>query len=267
MTEKKDIFKIESNDIVSTVPSNLIKIESSDVVPMVQSAAVKIESSGNVTAETYVDNKTALKGSNEVRDGNTGDSDFSKEFSGLPIENLICDPILGVAHGQEKLCNAYLDTLFKLAYEGKEEAGQWVPDPTKPIRQISFLLNRPFINESGTYETSTVQVNAPLLSLVPIPAFTMDEITVEFRMEIKDHKLDTNEKDATGKIDLKGSRYGIGATISGSVTAKASQTRGTDRTATYDITARAIQHPPAEGMAKLTSLFASVIEPLPPTGN
>jgi len=135
----------------------------------------------------------------------------------------------------------------------------------KAYQKISFLLERPFINETGQYDTDTVQVNAPLLSLVPVPAFTMDEITVEFTMEIKDHKTDNNSVDTTSKIDLKGSRFGIGATISGSVATHSDHTRGTDRSAKYDIKARAIQQPPAEGMAKLTSLFASVIQPLPPT--
>lgn len=262
MTENKDTSKVQSSEIVSTVPNDAIKVQSSDNFQTVPSATIKIESNITDMTKAQAVDKTVSKESGKLSE--TGNSDFSKEFSGLPIEHLICDPIIAVAHGQEKLCDVYLNTLFKLAYEGKEEDdGAWTPDQTKPVRQISFLLNRPFVDEQGTYNTATVQVNAPLLSLVPIPAFTMDEITVDFTMEIKDHKIDTSHKDVSSNISLKGSRFGIGATISGQVTTGSNSTRGTDRSAKYDIKARAIQQPPAEGMAKLTSLFASVIEPLP----
>ena len=44
-------------------------------------------------------------------------------------------------------------------------------------------------------------------------------------------------------------------------------TRTTDQSAKYDIFARASQQPPAEGMAKLTSLFASVVEPIEAEGS
>ena len=39
-------------------------------------------------------------------------------------------------------------------------------------------------------------------------------------------------------------------------------TRSTDKSAKYDIYARAVQQQPVEGMAKLSSIFASVIEPV-----
>ena len=34
-----------------------------------------------------------------------------KAFVGLPIEHLICDPILAVARGQKQLVSEYLDQL------------------------------------------------------------------------------------------------------------------------------------------------------------
>lgn len=43
--------------------------------------------------------------------------------------------------------------------------------------------------------------------------------------------------------------------------------RQTDSSATYKIHARAIQQPPSEGMAKLTSLFAQAMEPIAVDGS
>lgn len=58
------------------------------------------------------------------------------------------------------------------------------------------------------------------------------------------------------------SSWGFSASVSGNVTTSRENTRNTDKSAKYDIYARAAQQPPAEGMAKLSSIFASVIEPI-----
>jgi hypothetical protein len=129
---------------------------------------------------------------------------------------------------------------------------------------IRFTLERP-VTTSGTGQITTqkIGVNAPLMSLVPIPAFMMQEATVSFTMEVKDQSIDSAATTASVGASLGGSFWGFSASISGSVTTSSSNTRTTDTTAKYDIMARAVQQPPAEGMARLNQVFASVIEPIP----
>lgn len=184
------------------------------------------------------------------------ETDIKNEFTGLPLGLLICQPILEVAKGQAALCDVYLDTLFELAFERDKDTGDL------KTRTIKFKLSRPIINNDGTSGTMDVDIDAPILSLVPVPAFTMDEATVNFSMEVKTQDVDkdstTDEvKTATG---YKG--WGFTANISGSVTTTREHTRTTDKSAKYDIFARASQQPPAEGMAKLTTILAAAIEPI-----
>ena len=56
--------------------------------------------------------------------------------------------------------------------------------------------------------------------------------------------------------------WGCSASITGNVAASQSRTRSTDSSAKYQIHARAVQQAPSEGMAKLTALFASAMEPI-----
>ena len=58
------------------------------------------------------------------------------------------------------------------------------------------------------------------------------------------------------------SLWGFKANVSGKVTTSSENTRSSDHSAKYEIYARAVQQQPTEGMAKLTQLFASVIEPI-----
>ncbi len=181
-------------------------------------------------------------------------ADLGKSFASLPIGQLICSPILAVAQGQAELCRVYLDYLFKLAFiEG---------DPDKGVNVVKFTLNRQIVDENGDSKIQPIQVEAPILSLVPVPAFTMDEATVRFTMEVKEV---TSQKDINKSESSYGtgfSYWGYSANISGKVTASSENTRTSDQSAKYEIYARAAQQPAAEGMAKLTNVFASVIEPI-----
>lgn len=179
--------------------------------------------------------------------------EITKSFECLPIDQLICAPIVAVAEGQAELCRVYLDNLFRLAFKDKNHS---------EINSIDFNLQRMIVGESGEAKTQNITVSAPLLSLVPVPAFTMDEATVRFTMEIKEVNTQKNDSSAEANMEAGFSKWGFHANISGKVTASSSNTRTSDHSAKYDIFARAVQQPPAEGMAKLTSIFASVIEPI-----
>lgn len=113
---------------------------------------------------------------------------ISDDFTGLPMGLLICQPLIEVAKGQAELCNVYLDQLFRLAFKT-------MPDLSKneavEARTVKFKLNRTVVDTaSGETKPVTVEVEAPLLALVPIPAFTMEEATVNFTMEVKDSTAD-----------------------------------------------------------------------------
>lgn len=179
--------------------------------------------------------------------------EITKSFECLPIDQLICAPIVAVAEGQAELCRVYLENLFRLAFKDKEH---------KEINSINFNLQRMIVSETGEAKTQDITVSAPLLSLVHVPAFTMDEATVRFTMEIKEVNTQKNDSSAEINANAGFSKWGFHANISGKVTTSSSNTRSSDHSAKYDIFTRAVQQPPAEGMAKLTSIFASVIEPI-----
>lgn len=256
MTEEKDTIKIGSSDIVTTVPNAAIKIGPNNTV----TAAIKIEPKDTITAETGIAAKMMPNAPNKV------DAIDVKAFAGIPIEHLICDPIIAVAKGQAALCEVYLDNVYKLAYKNYKDAKPGELPDDKTTNTVDFILERPVTcspNDPSAPKTESVKVTAPLISLVPVPAFTMDEVTVQFTMEVKEQITDTTSAEATASLEVGGSYWGFTAKITGSVTAKSSHTRTSDQSAKYDIFARAVQQPPAEGMAKLTSLFASIIEPIP----
>lgn len=186
-------------------------------------------------------------------------NDITEQFAGIPMGLLICQPILEAAKGQAALCQVYIQTLMELAYIDPA-------DPSKGCKTLPFTFDRLIIDKvTGKESVKTMTVNAPLLSLVPLPAFTMDEVTVDFSMQVTETNVDTSTEKASVTTTENMNFWGFNTSITGNVSSDRSHTRTTDNTAKYEIHARAVQQPPSEGMAKLTSLFAESMQPIEKT--
>ena len=85
---------------------------------------------------------------------------------------------------------------------------------------------------------------------------------MNFSMELKDQTVSQNSSDQEVQSQFGFNYWGCEASITGKVAAHQENSRQSDSSAKYDIYARATQQEPSEGMAKLTSIFASVIEPI-----
>lgn len=185
---------------------------------------------------------------------------ITNDFTGLPLGLLVCQPIIEVAKGQAELCNVYLDQLFRLAFKTMPDTST---DEAVEARIVKFTLNRTVVDaNSGGTKVVPVEVEAPLLALVPVPAFTMDEATVQFTMEVKESTSEKVTTESEKGFQSGFSAWGFSASVSGKVTTSKENTRTSDKSAKYEIYARAAQQPAAEGMSKLSDIFASVIEPI-----
>ena len=193
-----------------------------------------------------------------------------KAFVGLPIEELICNPIIGAAKGQRALAQETLSFVDDLFFTGKENE-----DGSKQANIINVNLDR-LTNSSTTGEVAHVNqtVQMPVGALVNIPNFAMDTMAIDFDMEVKQSSVSTDTSSKSTKTDSGGSfkasaSWGWGSAsvqghhnVTGTVASSKSNTRSTDFSAKYSVSATAKQLPPAEGMAKFTQILASIVEPI-----
>ena len=193
-----------------------------------------------------------------------------KAFVGLPIENLICAPIIGAAKGQRALAQETLSFVNDLAFLPKDNK-----DGSKNPNIIEVNLDR-LTNSQTTGEVKNVnqKIQMPMISLVNIPNFAMDTMEVDFVMNVGQtstaatHQESTKDTSTSGTV-AGGASWGWGHveasathSVAGHVGSSKDNTRGTDFSAKYEVHATAKQLPPAEGMAKFTQIMASVIEPI-----
>ena len=104
----------------------------------------------------------------------------SNKFVGIPIAELVAAPLVAVCDSQKKLAQS--------AYEFMNEIG--FNDEGK-TRMVEFNLQRPY---EGSPKPQDIKVQAPFLGLVPLPNLLIDDVQVDFQMEVTATETST-EKD------------------------------------------------------------------------
>ena len=190
------------------------------------------------------DEKNLLQVEDEKK--NTKESVPVGSFTGLPMDKLISAPLIVVSETQQQLTASTLDFYNKIAFEGDAET-----------RCLEFDLKRP-VAERGDIGMQEVHVKAPFLGLVPIPSLLIDDVDVNFQMEVTDASASKNTENA----DVTPNWFGTHVNVQGKVVTSRENTRSNDQTAKYQVSVASSQQQQTEGLSKLMDIMASCIEPL-----
>lgn len=186
-------------------------------------------------------------------------ADIAQQFAGLPIEDLIVSPIIGMAKGQAKLNDVTWRYISEVAFvtdkDGKTSA-----------RSLDVQMNR--VVTDGTTGEQTIQTlysKVPMLPLVPLPSLAITSADIEFTMEVKTSEVDKSSTDTESSIQASasggfwGMKYSV--SMAGKVSTHKENTRSTDNSAKYNVKVHAEQLPATEGMLKLSDYLTQMLEP------
>ena len=184
---------------------------------------------------------------------------IANQFAGLPIEDLIVSPLIGMAKGQAKLNDVTWSYIQEVAFM-KNEEGKTV------ARSLDVEMKRAVANaETGDQEIQTLYSKVPMLPLVPLPALAITSADIEFVMEVKTSEVskDSTDTESTATASITGGFWGAkySASVSGKVSTHKENTRSTDNSAKYNVKVHAEQLPPTEGMLKLSDYLTQMLEP------
>lgn len=181
---------------------------------------------------------------------------IAKNFTGLPMRELIASPLVAVCEAQTMLASSAFDFMNKIGF-----------DKNNKTRLLEFELERPVNNVDGSITSNVVNVKAPLLGLVTTPNLLIEDVHIDFQMEVTmaETTKEKTDTEASVKAAYKG-WFGFSAEVQGKVSSSRESTRSTNQTAKYQVTVNARQQRPSEGMSKLMDLFASCVEPIEAKG-
>ncbi len=181
------------------------------------------------------------------------------DFKGLPMRELIGAPLQAACESQQKLAESALDYMLRIGFEEGD---------LQRARLVKFNLERPVETPDGI-TTSTIEVQAPFLGLVPIPSLLIESVDVDFQMEVTStatSKENTNAEVAT-RAGYKGLFSRVSVDVQGKVSSSRENTRSTNQTAKYQVHVSARQQRPTEGLSRLMDILASCTAPLSVTPN
>lgn len=185
-----------------------------------------------------------------------GNNSVAGNFSGLPIAELIAAPLTAACDSQKRLAQSAFEFMTEIGY---------VDAKSQAPRMLSFDLERPV---EGASAPRKIKVNAPFLGLVPLPALLIDDVQIDFQMEVTATDTTTEKRNSSLDTTVNSNfRFGCFAkgsvNVNGKISSSRENTRSTNQTAKYQVHVSARQQQPTEGMSKLMDIMAACIEPLP----
>ena len=179
-----------------------------------------------------------------------GANPTADSFKGLPMRELIAAPLIAAAEAQQELARTAWNFYKQIAF-----------DKDGKTRSLEFDVQRP-IEQGGQMKLMNQKVTAPFLGLVPIPSLLIDNVDVDFQMEVTNTENIKSTTNAEVDSKIEGKYWFVSAEISGKVSTSRENTRSTNQTGKYQVHVSASQQPQTEGLSKLMDIMASCIEPI-----
>jgi hypothetical protein len=167
------------------------------------------------------------------------------EFQSLPLEFIISAPLQGVIKAQAIAAQATIEFIKSFK-----------DDTVEFKRQVEMP------DANGNPVKSTVTVNAPLISMVPVPHIRIDSFTTNFKYEIS--QVVTDKKSMDYGVGLEAGTTGFlsslfKATLKGNISGQSSSESTMNRSGVLEITLHASEAPIPEGLARILNLLAKTI--------
>lgn len=176
----------------------------------------------------------------------------SSKLVGESIGDLVGAPLDAVCDAQNKLAQS--------AFEFMQEIGF---DEDGKTRMVEFNFQRP-IQGSPTPQDVTVQV--PFIGLIPLPNLLIDDVQVDFQMEVTATETSTEKSNTEGSSSTN-CFGGWSVNVGGKVSSSRENTCSTNQTARYQVDESNRQQRQTEGLSKLKDIMAFCVEPLPTKEN
>jgi hypothetical protein len=193
-------------------------------------------------------------------------SGIADNFRGLPIEDLIVSPLIGMAKGQAALNDVTWKYIKEVAFEDTDTPTKDGKGKKVKSRSLEVELNRYVAGDDGVLIPQKINSEIPLLPLVPIPALAITKADINFTMEVKQSTKSTSSTNTKSNVSANasggfwGQKYSV--SVSGEVATARENTRSTDNSAKYEVSVHAEQLPPTEGMLKLSDMLNTLMDPV-----
>lgn len=194
---------------------------------------------------------------------------MAQQFSGLPMGSLIGAPLQAAANAQQSLAMTQTQFILGTGFNKITSDDKKTISYTPITATIAMGQSQPVIDDKGAVTTadSTLHVDFPLITMIPIPSLSVTTVDITFDMEVKSSfSRDTDNETASktaesGSFDAKLGWGCLSVDVKGSVSHDSSQSNSDKQSykksndAKYHVEVKAEQQPIPEGIKMLLEMF------------
>ena len=195
-------------------------------------------------------------------------SNISDQFKGLPIGELIANPLIAAAQAQGKLAG--------ITEQFIKEVGLQDNNGQLTARTVDFdydaIVETKSTDGQGVETTTTSAeprtMKVPLLAIVNTPNLSVKDVTIDFDMKVQSTSENKSSTTAnvTTSANYKAWWSPVSASMTASVGSKSENTRKTDNSARYTVHCQARDDGAPEGLMKVLDILGDSIKPTPKGG-
>ncbi len=190
-------------------------------------------------------------------------ANYGGEIASLDFSNLIGGPLTAVINAQAQAAKSTIDFISSVGFD--EERNPIYVKFKYPKQTQSYV---PAVYENGTKKSDEIpakievmELEVPLLTIVPIPFIRVDEATIDFNAKI--NAVDTKDQNSSmnfgANLEVKQKWPGGSAKLKASFSYQKTTATGSkvDRTYSMSIHIRAVQDDMPAGMERMLSILES----------
>ncbi len=163
-------------------------------------------------------------------------------LSSLPLASLIGAPLEAAQEAQTRSASSLLGTMRTFGFK---KGGK--------TRTLDVVMERPIVEAGGQLRNHEVQISVPLLSFISFAQLQIEDLSVEFTVEISEQRK-RGSKDSAEENTNQTVFYGR-------VTTSNDMLRESSTSATYKVNLLAKGADVGEGWKKLVDILCTSVEP------
>ncbi|MEM9037563.1 MAG: DUF2589 domain-containing protein [Actinomycetota bacterium] len=171
----------------------------------------------------------------------------------LPMEQIIGGPLQAVIKAQSLAASETSNFVQQVGLTG--------PDDARVARTVDFSFTRkvPQDDEGTSVQTETVNLNVPLLTIVPVPFIRIEEATIDFECKVSSSTLDTSTHKAGVETSASGGFWGVRIKVKASYSYQRTRKDQIDKSATLKVHVKAVQDDMPAGLGRILEILETAV--------
>ncbi len=195
---------------------------------------------------------------------------FGQQLSNIDFSQILGGPMSAAVAAEAQAAMVTLNYITQVGFHAQGHDGGGGLEAT----EVNFTYNRSITSPDGQTESKPQEMSVPVLSIVPIPALQVSQLSVDLNVKLNSITQGTSENSiVTNKNETKSSGFfqsifdPVHMTVQ---TTDRSVSRGLQRTSeqyTLQVKMLATQAPTPSGLGKVLDIFEDAIESQAKDGN